>query len=395
MVHEFMEEPQMQRGCGRARCNCATGSCSETLCSGEEERDDSYTFRELAKILQGLTHCASTLESAIRMDVTKALRIAREEHATSLCSTEGHDCAGSCLRRAVMARLRTRGYNAAVCKSRWDHSRGFPGGDYEYIDVLFDQAGKERLIVDIDFRGQFQIARPTQHYSAALQMVPIVFVGRPDRLQQLVDIMSDATKWSLKSCGMHLPPWRKTDYMRAKWLASYKRTTNEMPSRIQGSANSAAPQQAPPLTSKASSIATVPPAMPVVAVKGGTGRQDDPIVLEADIGSDVDAVIYKGKLFPASKFFRPASAVQPLPPRARLPVEAGEGLEGMVRGGNRILDCLQPAAKHASHPGPPAEWQPPQVRPRSTKAGLSIKAGLAAVLKEAGIVKQQKALVEA
>lgn len=388
MVSEFMEEQQLRRGCGRARCNCTTGSCSETVSTGEDQVDDGYTYKELANILQGLTQCASPMEHTLWVDVTKAMRTAREDLAAGLGSTAGgHDSPGTCLKRAVMARLRTRGYNAAICKSRWDHTRGFPGGDYIYIDVVVDSVSRERLIVDVDFRGQFQIARPTPQYSAALQMVPHVFVGRPDRLQQLVDIMSDATKWSLKSCGMHLPPWRKTDYMRAKWLSSYKRTTNEV-SHAQGSGQKGVLQTSAALLKAANGSAAPPPS---AVKKGSTTTQEDPTLLDMDIGADVDAVIYRGKVFPACKFMRPAVAGQP---KGRLAAERNDGPEGMVRGGNRIPDRLQSAHRAHTQTGLAIEWQPPQVKPRVSEGRSCVRAGLAAVLKEAGLARQQKASAE-
>lgn len=374
MVHNwsFMEDQQMKQGCGRARCNCATSS--ESVCSDECEGDDTYTFRELAKFLQGLAKFASGLESAVSMDVMEALRMAKDSQPTGLCNMAAHDCSGSCLRRAVMARLRCLGYNAAICKSRWDHSRGFPGGDYEYIDIIADHIGRERLIVDVDFRGQFQIARPTQLFSAALKLVPAVFVGKADRLQQLVDLMSDATKWSLKSCGMHLPPWRKTDYMRAKWLAAYKRTTNEVPLHAQGGGahNRGQLQASPPASSKAVNGTTPSTSAAVVSVKRGSGTQDDPIILEMEIGNDVDAVIYKGKVFPASKFLRPV--VAGLPPIARLPNEVSE--EGKMKAVVSKISSLKLSSKAGN-----SEWQLPQVIPGVSKAGLCMKAGLAALLK--------------
>jgi len=31
-----------------------------------------------------------------------------------------------CLEQAIMNRLRSSGYNATVCKSKWDHANGYP-----------------------------------------------------------------------------------------------------------------------------------------------------------------------------------------------------------------------------------------------------------------------------
>lgn len=79
----------------------------------------------------------------------------------------------------------------------------------------------ERLLVDIDFRSEFEIARSTGAYKAILQSLPYIFVGKPERIGQIVSIVSEAAKLSLKKKGMHFPPWRKAEYMRAKWLSPY------------------------------------------------------------------------------------------------------------------------------------------------------------------------------
>lgn len=95
-------------------------------------------------------------------------------------------------------------------------------GEYEYIDVIVEG---ERLLMDIDFRSEFEIARSTGTYKAILQSLPYIYVGKADRLGQIASIVSEAAKQSLKRKGMHFPPWRKADYMRAKWLSPYTRRT--------------------------------------------------------------------------------------------------------------------------------------------------------------------------
>lgn len=85
--------------------------------------------------------------------------------------------------------------------------------------------GEERILIDIDFKSEFEIARPTSNYKTILQSLPYIYVGKCDRLKQVVSIISEAAKQSLKKKGMHIPPWRKAEYMRAKWLSSYTRTT--------------------------------------------------------------------------------------------------------------------------------------------------------------------------
>lgn len=81
----------------------------------------------------------------------------------------------------------------------------------------------ERLIVDIDFRSEFEIARSTKTYKSILQTLPYIFVGKADRLQKIIAIASEAAKQSLKKKGMHIPPWRKAEYAKAKWLSPHAR----------------------------------------------------------------------------------------------------------------------------------------------------------------------------
>lgn len=93
----------------------------------------------------------------------------------------------------------------------------------------------ERFLIDVDFRSEFEIARQTNAYKALLQSLPLIFVGKSDRIRQIVSMVSEAAKQSLKKKGMHFPPWRKADYMRAKWLSSYTRNSGnntEEPPRV-------------------------------------------------------------------------------------------------------------------------------------------------------------------
>lgn len=93
-------------------------------------------------------------------------------------------------------------------------------GDYEYIDVVIQG---ERLVIDIEFRSEFEIARSTKTYKSVLQALPNIFVGKCDRLQKIISIVSEAAKQSLKKKGMPVPPWRQADYVKAKWLSPYTR----------------------------------------------------------------------------------------------------------------------------------------------------------------------------
>ncbi|KAL3531061.1 hypothetical protein ACH5RR_010383 [Cinchona calisaya] len=135
------------------------------------------------------------------------------------------------LRRNVMAFLRNLGYNTAISKTKWESSGGLAAGNYEFIDVLRSESLNRftRYIIDLDFAREFEIARPTSNYERAVRLMPRVFVGKSEELKQILKVMSDAAKRSLKSRGLHLPPWRKHRYMQNKWVGPYKRTTNIFP----------------------------------------------------------------------------------------------------------------------------------------------------------------------
>lgn len=83
----------------------------------------------------------------------------------------------------------------------------------------------ERVLIDVDFRSEFEIARSTSSYKGILQSLPFIFVGKADRLQQIIAIVSEAARQSLKKKGMHIAPWRKAEYIKSKWLSPHVRTT--------------------------------------------------------------------------------------------------------------------------------------------------------------------------
>ncbi|KAK9087969.1 hypothetical protein Syun_030363 [Stephania yunnanensis] len=154
---------------------------------------------------------------------------------------------GSDRRRNAMALLRSYGFNAGICKSKWESSGGLAAGNYEFIDVtctessIFSSAQSQsrqrqkreqmeigmRYIVDLDFAGEFEIARPTSQYTRLIQLLPRVYVGRPEEMKKIVRLVCEEAKRSLKSRELTLPPWRKNRYMQTKWFGPYRRTVNQ------------------------------------------------------------------------------------------------------------------------------------------------------------------------
>jgi len=216
MVRSFLEDGvgagAEKPGHGGRYCNCFHGGDN----SDDEEDEEEAAASDVAETIKGLVHCATLRERNLLADVCAHL--------------ERHRAAGARRRdllRLVAASLLATGHDAAVCVSRWDKSASHPAGEHAYIDVLLpaasDRGAPERVLVDVDFRSAFEVARPTKAYRSLLQRLPAVFVGKDDRLRLLVAAAADAARASLKKRGLHLPPWRKPEYMRAKWLSPYDR----------------------------------------------------------------------------------------------------------------------------------------------------------------------------
>ncbi|KAI4373002.1 hypothetical protein MLD38_011174 [Melastoma candidum] len=121
--------------------------------------------------------------------------------------------------------LRRSGYDAAVCSSRWAGDDKVPGGDHEFVDVLKHSSlgASERLVIEMDFRSHFEIARAVDSYERILSLLPVVYVGSLSRLSQYLQVMAEAARFSLKQNAMPLPPWRSLAYLQAKWLSPYQR----------------------------------------------------------------------------------------------------------------------------------------------------------------------------
>lgn len=116
---------------------------------------------------------------------------------------------------------------SGLCKSSWEKAKGIPPGQYEYVDVI--AGGGTRYVLEINLAGEFEIARPTSDYLTLLSPLPAVYVGRSEELKGIVKLMCAAAKESMRSSGMHVPPWRRGGYVRLKWFSSYTRTTSRIP----------------------------------------------------------------------------------------------------------------------------------------------------------------------
>ncbi|KAL9999728.1 hypothetical protein Hdeb2414_s0464g00899401 [Helianthus debilis subsp. tardiflorus] len=111
------------------------------------------------------------------------------------------------LNRNVMLFLQKLGYNNVTCKTKWRSYGGLTVGNYEFIDAVQSGSGV-RYFIDVNFAGEFQIARQTNQFRRFSQNLPVVFVGKSADLKVIVKLMSDEIRRSMKCRELLLPPWQ-------------------------------------------------------------------------------------------------------------------------------------------------------------------------------------------
>lgn len=94
----------------------------------------------------------------------------------------------------------------------------------EVVDRSSAKKGDVRVVIELNFRAEFEMARANTEYNRLVSRLPEVFVGKPERLKALIKILCQAAKKCMKEKKMHMGPWRKQKYMQAKWFGTCERT---------------------------------------------------------------------------------------------------------------------------------------------------------------------------
>ncbi|PON72487.1 hypothetical protein PanWU01x14_065220 [Parasponia andersonii] len=198
MVHDFIESE--------------TNSTAPLLISPHHHYSNSLPLNNQAQYftLQEILGLRTETEAEILESVLKYM--GNKKDALKFTSQKNY----------LVMRLKMDGYNASLCHSSWVTSLGCPAGDYEYIETMVGEGPNDntkRLIVDIDFKSQFELARPTPAYKQLTDSLPLIFVGHEDKLIRIISLLCTAAKQSLRERGLHVPPWRTASYMQSKWLS--------------------------------------------------------------------------------------------------------------------------------------------------------------------------------
>ncbi|XP_058101020.1 uncharacterized protein LOC131245515 isoform X2 [Magnolia sinica] len=222
MVLGFFEEKEAYESCSND-----DDDDNDDGNSGIVEEQNAF-WESQHNLLQATLRRSSSLETRIRNDTKQALRDSQSVGPNCICVKPlvGGVCR-KCLVRDVSDRLRNAGYNSALCKSKWRSSPCIPSGEHTYIDVV-DAARADkpavRVVIELDFRAEFEMARGSPDYNRLIERLPRVYIGKAERLRSLIKILCSAAKMCMKENKMHMGPWRKHEYMQAKWFGTCERT---------------------------------------------------------------------------------------------------------------------------------------------------------------------------
>ncbi|KAI4322687.1 hypothetical protein L6164_022357 [Bauhinia variegata] len=215
--------------------NSSTSADSE---DDSEEKDDNFCaveenkafWKEQDQLLQSTLCRTSSIESKIRQATKQALRelnISGMQYCFCQRPTVPAKGCRNCLRREICNRLLSLGYNCAICKSKWRSSSEMPSGEHTYLEVMDKsnaKKGEVKVVIELNFRGEFEMARANEEYNKLISRLPEVYVGKAERLQVLIKILCSAAKRCMKEKNMYMGPWRKRKYMQAKWLGTCDRS---------------------------------------------------------------------------------------------------------------------------------------------------------------------------
>ncbi|KAK1388882.1 putative Sugar phosphate exchanger 2 [Heracleum sosnowskyi] len=186
-------------------------------CSAEKNK---MFWESQDQLLQATLRKSSSAESKIRKTTKETISDIKLGGTTCACRKPVADCR-NCLQKEISLRLQTAKYNCAICKSKWMSTREIPSGDHTYLEVVDNSnisKGEIRVVIELNFRAEFEIARAGDDYCQLTNRLPEVFVGKIERLRAVVKILCSASKKCMKERKVHIAPWRKQKYMQAKWV---------------------------------------------------------------------------------------------------------------------------------------------------------------------------------
>ncbi|KAH0651125.1 uncharacterized protein [Solanum tuberosum] len=226
----FIDEGIEFQSCENSLESNISYSSREILMDEEEEdgnvndSEENKAFWAIQEELLKTTLCRTTsFESKVRKSTKEALKELKFTSFNCSCRKMVSDGCRKCMQREISDRLTNEGYNCFICKSKWKSTPEILSGEYTYMEVVANASSKKgemKVIIELNFRGEFEMARANEGYNCLVEQLPEVYVGKIERLRNLIKILCCASKKCMKEKKMHLAPWRKHKYMQAKYLGS-------------------------------------------------------------------------------------------------------------------------------------------------------------------------------
>jgi uncharacterized protein (TIGR01615 family) len=191
-------------------------------CSNDHPVERNLYWESQEALLQEILEHYNSTASNLRQEIIRIIEVAGKADFCK-CSKPSFDGCIHCLRRGVVNLLCDKGLRATLCTSKWTHTKKYPGGTHEYIEVIASTPSRKKqtpFVIELEFRDQFKIAKACDNYHKLVSQLPECYVGKPDYLNAIVRVVCDAAKRSMKEKKMHMGPWRKTSFMQMKWSGS-------------------------------------------------------------------------------------------------------------------------------------------------------------------------------
>ncbi|KAJ7981476.1 Protein of unknown function (DUF506) [Quillaja saponaria] len=191
-------------------------------------QDNKIFWEEQDQLLQENLCRTTSIESKIRHATKEALKELNLSGKQCICRrpVAADNGCRSCLQREICNQLLNLGYNCAICKSKWKSSSQIPSGEHTCLEVMdtTSKKGEIRVVIELNFRAEFEMGRANEEYNRLISRLPELFVGKAERLPNIIKILCSSAKKCMKEKKMHLGPWRKQRYMQAKWLGTCERS---------------------------------------------------------------------------------------------------------------------------------------------------------------------------
>ncbi|KAF7822979.1 putative Sugar phosphate exchanger 2 [Senna tora] len=180
----------------------------ENFCT---EESNKHFWEQQYHLLQASLCKSSSFETKIRQATKEVLReLNRSDMQYCIC-------------QRVVAAAAAKGCRSCLQREIWEHTY------LEAMDKSNSKRGEIKVIIELNFQGEFEMARANEEYNQLIRRLPQVYVGKLERLQVLIKILCSAAKQCMKENKMHLGPWRKLKYVQAKWLGTSDRSTWPLP----------------------------------------------------------------------------------------------------------------------------------------------------------------------